>query len=118
LRKDFPAQVQIRIPESCGEVARPAQEVIYRVAQESLNNIRKHSQATRIKVLLDSTDKNIRLSIRDNGTGFDADVALAKPMSFGLAGMRERAALLGGTLHVRSAPGKGSAVMLELPRAC
>jgi len=88
------------------------------VAQESLNNIRKHSQATRIKVLLDSTDKNIRLSIRDNGTGFDADVALAKPMSFGLAGMRERAALLGGTLHVRSAPGKGSAVMLELPRAC
>jgi signal transduction histidine kinase len=118
LRKDIPAQVRVCIPESCGEVARPAQEVVYRVAQESLNNIRKHSQASRIKLLLDSTDKSIRLSVRDNGTGFDAEAALAKPMSFGLAGMRERAALLGGTLHVHSAPGKGSTVTLELPRAC
>jgi signal transduction histidine kinase len=116
LRKVLPARIQIQIPESCGEISRPVQDVIYRVAQESLNNIRKHSQATRIKVLLDSTDKNIRLRVRDNGTGFDAVTALAKPMSFGLAGMRERAALLGGTLHVRSAPGKGATVTLDLPR--
>jgi signal transduction histidine kinase len=117
VRKLHPANVQVRIAESCGPIDRPVQEVIYRVAQESLNNICKHSQATRIKLLLDSTDKRIRLSVRDNGTGFDAERALAKPMSFGLAGMRERAALLGGKLHVRSSPGKGATVMLELPRA-
>jgi signal transduction histidine kinase len=117
LRKAHPAGIRIQIPESCGDIARPVQDVIYRVAQESLNNIRKHSQATHIKLLLDSTDKSIRLRVRDNGTGFDAETALAKPMSFGLAGMRERAALLGGTLQVRSAPGKGATVTLELPRA-
>lgn len=118
LRRDHSGQVKVQIAEDCGEIERSAQEVIYRVAQESLNNICKHSQATRIKLLLDSTDKSVRLSIRDNGTGFNAEKALAKPMSFGLAGMRERAALLGGTLQVRSSPGKGATVTLELPRAC
>ncbi|HTS64679.1 MAG TPA: sensor histidine kinase [Candidatus Acidoferrales bacterium] len=117
LRKVHPADVRIRIPERCGELARPAQEVIYRVAQESLNNILKHSQATRVNLLLDSTDKSIRLSVRDNGMGFRPESALAKPMSFGLAGMRERAVLLGGKLDVRSAPGRGATVTLELPRA-
>ena len=117
LRKVHPAQVGLRIPDSCGEITTQAQEVIYRVAQESLHNILKHSQATRVNLLLDSTDKRIRLSVRDNGTGFSAEAALAKPMSFGLAGMRERAALLGGTLEVRSAPGRGAAVILNLPRA-
>jgi signal transduction histidine kinase len=91
--------------------------VIYRVAQESLQNIAKHSQATRVKLLVQSTDKSIRLSVSDNGAGFLKEAALSKPMSFGLAGMRERAALLHGDLAIRSAPGKGVTVMLELPQS-
>jgi signal transduction histidine kinase len=55
------------------------------------------------------------LSVSDNGAGFAKEAALSKPMSFGLAGMRERAALLGGTLTIRSAPGKGVKVKLDLP---
>jgi two-component system sensor histidine kinase NreB len=66
---------------------------------------------------LQTSDRSIRLSVADNGAGFEADTAKKKPMSFGLAGMRERAALIGGTLEVRSAPGKGATVLLELPRA-
>jgi signal transduction histidine kinase len=112
-----PVRVRLQIPDSCGEITLRAQEVIYRVAQEALHNILKHSQATRVKLLLDSTDKGIRLSVRDNGVGFSAQAALAKPMSFGLAGMRERATLLGGTLEVRSAPGRGATVILTLPHA-
>jgi signal transduction histidine kinase len=55
------------------------------------------------------------LSVSDNGAGFEKEAALSKPMSFGLAGMRARAALLAGDLTIRSAPGKGVAVVLELP---
>jgi signal transduction histidine kinase len=117
LRRLHPAEVRVRIPAATAEIAQPAQQVIYRVAQESLNNILKHSQATRVNLLLNSTDKNIRLSVRDNGAGFRTEAALGKPMSFGLAGMRERAALLGGKLEVRSAPGRGATVTLDLPRA-
>jgi len=92
------------------------QEVIYRVTQESLQNIAKHSQATHINLLLVFTDKNIRLSVSDNGSGFDPQTAGKKPGSFGLAGMRERASLLGGSLTVRSRPEKGTRLILQLPR--
>ncbi len=93
----------------------PAQEVIYRVAQESLQNVAKHSRATRVNVSFRGADKKFRLSVRDNGAGFSPDRALLKPRSFGLAGMRERAMLLGGTLTLKTAPGKGTEVRLELP---
>jgi signal transduction histidine kinase len=100
------------LPEA---VPRAAQEVIYRVAQESLGNAGKHSGAKKINISLTCVDKKIRLRIRDDGAGFREDRALLKPGSFGLAGMRERAALLGGTLTIRTAPGKGTEVRLDLP---
>ena len=109
------AHLQTRISVLSGQLSRETQEVIYRVTQECLQNIAKHSQATQVNLSLHSADKKIRLSIADNGAGFCAETAGRKPMSFGMAGMRERAALLGGTLAVLSAPGKGTSVVLELP---
>jgi two-component system sensor kinase len=106
----------VRISGDSTRLSRQSQEVIYRVAQESLQNIAKHSQATRVNLLLQSTDKNIRLSVSDNGAGFANEAALSKPMSFGLAGMRERARLLAGDLSISSAPGKGVRVVLTLPQ--
>jgi signal transduction histidine kinase len=114
-RSMHPAHLRLRISVPSEELSRQTQEVIYRVAQETLQNIAKHSQATDVNLSLRAADKSIRLSVVDNGVGFCAEKAWRKPMSFGLAGMRERAALLGGTLAVRSAPGKGAAVTLELP---
>lgn len=114
--KRHSAAVQLTVSPLWKELAPGAQEVIYRVAQESLQNISKHSRATRVNLRLSSADKNIRLSVYDNGAGFDPELAMGKPLSFGLAGMRERAALLGGTLAVRSVPGKGATVTLDLPR--
>ena len=115
-RKMHHARVRVRISGSLGELSGPIQQVIYRVAQESLQNIAKHSQATHVNLSVHSTDISIRLSISDNGSGFSAETAESKPMSFGLAGMRERAALLGGKLAVHGAPGKGVKVVLVLPR--
>ncbi len=115
--KQQSAEVRLRIPSAMAGLSGEAQEVIYRVAKEALQNIFKHSKATSVKLLLGFADKKIRLSVQDDGVGFNPETAQGKPLAFGLAGMRERAALLGGTLVLRSAPGKGAAVILELPRA-
>jgi signal transduction histidine kinase len=116
-RKMHAAGIRVRFSGTCKELSRQSQEVIYRVAQESLQNVAKHSQATRVNLFVQSTDKSVRLSVSDNGAGFRTEAALSKPMSFGLAGMRERAALLEGNLTIRSAPGKGVTVVLELPQS-
>jgi signal transduction histidine kinase len=114
-RKTHPAVVRVRISVPSEALPMPVQQVIYRVAQECLQNIAKHSQATHVNLSLHAADKNIRLSVSDNGAGFDAETVGKKPMSFGLAGMRERAQILGGTLAVQSAPGVGAKVTLQLP---
>jgi signal transduction histidine kinase len=114
-RRQLAGEVSVRLSPGIGHTTLEAQEVIYRVSQEALQNVFKHSQASEVKILVTSDDKKIRLSIRDNGVGFDPEAARGKPMSFGLAGMQERAALLGGRLELRSARGKGAAVILELP---
>ena len=110
----FPAGVRVRIAGRLEDLPPPLQRVVYRVAQEALQNAAKHSQATTVKLSVMRADKVIRTRISDNGLGFQAGVT-AKPMSFGLAGMRERAALLGGKLTVRSAHNQGTTVILDLP---
>ena len=109
------AQMRCRIGGLPGQLPGRSAEVIYRVAQEALQNIAKHSQATFVNLSLRAADKTIRLKVSDNGAGFDPEAAKAKPMSFGMAGMRERAALLGGTLAVASSPAGGTTVVLQLP---
>lgn len=114
-RKAFPAQLRLRIEGHCGTVASPAQRVIYRVAQEGLQNVARHSRATHVNLSVRVTDKIIRLRLSDDGVGLGAQSAWRKPQSFGLTGMRERAELLGGTLSVSGAAAKGVTVILELP---
>jgi signal transduction histidine kinase len=109
------AKLDVAICRNPGAVSPQAQQVIYRVAQECLQNIAKHSQASTVKLSLRKADKCISLCVSDDGAGFSAEAAWKKPLSFGLAGMRERASLLGGTLSLRTAPGQGTAVALQLP---
>jgi signal transduction histidine kinase len=111
------AAITLRIPKLLPQLPPAMDEAIYRVAQESLLNIAKHSHAESVKLSLRIADSQIRLSVSDNGSGFTREDAPAKPLSFGLGGMRERAALLGGTLEAVSAAGKGVTVKLELPLA-
>jgi len=115
-RKTLPAVVRLRMKGPVEAIPRQIQDVVYRVAQECLQNVTKHSQASTVNLSIHAADKSIGLRVSDNGTGFLAGVAAGKPMSFGLAGMRERAALLGGTIDVNGVPGKGTTVILKLPR--
>lgn len=89
----------------------------YRIVQEALTNVARHANVTGVKVRLWSDQEVLRLFIQDRGAGFDPDAALANNQSNGLAGMRERATLLGGQLTFESAPGVGTSLIAELPLA-
>jgi signal transduction histidine kinase len=91
---------------------------IFRIIQESLNNIIKHAHASNANIYLRFEDKNVRINVRDNGIGFDLDRVKQRRTnrpSLGLAGMEERAALLGGTVCVQSRPGFGTEVEALIP---
>jgi signal transduction histidine kinase len=109
------AAVALRIPRRIPALPPGVEDAIYRVTQECLLNIAKHSSASSVKLSLRIAESHIRLSVFDNGSGFSGKGASRKPLSFGLVGMRERAALLGGKLETVSAQGKGVMVKLELP---
>lgn len=87
---------------------------LFRIFQESLTNIGKHAQASRVAVKLVRNNHGIRLEISDNGRGIKPRDR-QKPKSFGIRGMVERASALGGTLAVSAAPGGGSIVALRIP---
>jgi signal transduction histidine kinase/ligand-binding sensor domain-containing protein len=85
---------------------------LYRIVQESVNNILKHSHATRAKIALRRVDGTLQLKIEDNGSGFDVNNGHG---GMGLSGIHERARMLGGRLLIHSTPGKGSIVSLIVP---
>jgi signal transduction histidine kinase len=113
-RQIHSADVRLRVSVRSRQLPMQIQEVIYRVAQECLQNISKHSQAACVNLSLTAVDHSIRLSVSDNGCGMNPNQGF-KPASFGLLGMRERAALMGGTLMIQNVPGKGVTVKLQLP---
>ena len=85
----------------------------FRIAQEALRNVAKHAGATRVDIGLRARDGGYLLEVKDNGAGFDA--TRAKPGSFGLVGMRERALMLGGTVDIATAPGCGTTIRVLIP---
>ena len=88
---------------------------LLRVGQEAVTNSLKHSQATQIRIVLDYQPTFVRLSVHDNGQGFEPNGLMAANGShFGLIGMRERAKQIGGKLEIRSRPGAGTDVVLEI----
>ena len=89
---------------------------LLRIAQEAIHNVKKHSGAREMSVRLEYRPSEIELEIRDDGIGGAPDHEAASVLGhFGLAGMRERAAAIGGTLEVSSVPGEGTTVRLRAP---
>ena len=93
---------------------------LYRVAQEGFTNIQKHAQASHVQVNLHFTEEEARLSIRDNGCGFDTERRLQQKAGsqegYGLPGMHERIALVEGTFHLESQPGSGTQLLVTVTR--
>jgi signal transduction histidine kinase len=89
------------------------QAELLRIAQEALANARRHADATVVRIQAALQDGWVRMSVVDNGRGFDKAAIGAN--SFGLAAMRERAALIGAELEVRSAPGEGTRIQVLAP---
>lgn len=91
---------------------------LYRIAQEALTNATRHGHANKIAVLLDSDSKQVRLTVKDDGVGFDPKAVFAKqgnPSSMGLIGMRERLHMLNGWLDIDSESGRGTCIVAHVP---
>jgi signal transduction histidine kinase len=100
------------------QIPETVKTVIFRVLQESLNNVAKHSGADRVQLRLQQQGNTIKLLVEDNGCGFDSEKYLPQNTTgqgFGLAGMRERIQLSGGVFTVQSAPGQGTRIRAEWP---
>jgi PAS domain S-box-containing protein len=93
------------------------ESVVYRLAQEALNNVAKHSRAASVDVALERRGEYLSLIVEDDGIGFDAATAETTTRGLGLIGMRERAALVGGVLQIDSEHGKGTTVIVRIPAA-
>ena len=89
---------------------------IFRIFQETLTNVARHANATRVNVRLVGNAESLTLEVTDNGKGIDETRASAHN-SLGLLGMRERALLLGGEFSIRGSPGQGTAVTVRVPVA-
>ena len=97
----------------------PAVETaLYRIVQEALTNVVQHASANRVSLLLEARAGAVAVIVEDDGRGFEVDRLMRDPVDkrwLGLYGMRERAAMIGGSLDIQSAPDYGTAVILEVP---
>jgi len=99
-------------------LAAPVELALYRMAQEALNNVARHAQGTQAELSIHFGDDKIEMQIIDNGIGFEAPntpADFAPSGHFGLLGMYERADLIGARLIIRSTPGKGTQLTIQLP---
>jgi signal transduction histidine kinase len=120
--KDFLAKrgldVAIKVTGSKTKLPSYTETILFRIIQEALTNIVKHSGANQVKVRLHLGDTTAIVQVEDNGTGFNVEATLKRKSirrKLGIHGMMERAALLGGTLTIQSQPGHGTSLHVEVP---
>ena len=100
------------------EISSEIEAILFRIVQEALNNVAKHSGATRVALVLRRTADHVQAIIEDDGCGFDARIASQSGNGsgrLGLLGIQERLAMVGGSLKVESAPERGATLILRIP---
>ena len=109
-------EIQVSMPDI--NLPREYQLVLFRIAQEAVTNIKKHAAASKAIIKLEPGEEKIRMTISDNGKGFEVPSPLnsvGDVGKLGIIGMLERAELLGGTLDIESNPNRGTTVTVEIP---
>ena len=111
-------QVELKVFGPRQRLSSEVELALFRIVQEALNNVRRHSKASRVLVGVEFCESSVRVMVEDDGRGFqvpDRVVDLVATGKLGLTGMHERARLLGGTLLIQSEPGRGAKVIVDLP---
>lgn len=110
-----PIQLHVGDPASTGRLPLDVETMLYRLAQEALNNVIKHAHASRVDIVLERKREQATLIVEDNGRGFDLSDRMNDPKGLGLLGMKERAALLGAEVQIESEEGQGTSVVVRVP---
>jgi signal transduction histidine kinase len=111
-----PVACEVRVEGAPLSLSHEVQGELFRITQEALTNAVKHGAARRVAVELAYDERRVRLTVSDDGPGFDSERALAAPEGrLGLVGMRERASRIGASLEIASAPGAGTTVLVSVP---
>ncbi len=114
--RHFGIPVETDLPESKMRLPTLQEVTVFRVVQEALQNIQKHACASKVAVKGEMDGAGLKLSIEDNGRGFDlTEVASRHSKNLGLISMRERAGLIDARLHIGTAPGRGTRITLTVP---
>ena len=116
LSKSTGVKTRVEVPDDLGRFGPEAETAIYRVVQEALHNVAKHAQAKNVGVQVAREQSAIKLLVEDDGIGF-VQKGVSRGRSFGLSGMRERVAALGGTVRVRTGKGRGTRIEVTVPDA-
>ena len=107
--------VELELPAADFDVGPVASTAVFRVLQESLTNVARHANASRVGVALRGSDTGVELRVQDNGKGI-SPAAAGGTKTLGVLGMRERTAMLGGTFILESEPGVGTSIVMMIPR--
>ncbi len=114
--------VEFTLDEALGDCSLPVKIALYRILQEALANGHRHAGATRQTVTVERNGNEVRMTVTDNGRGFDSSKVLASEADvgvegghFGLRGIQDRVAMLGGSFNIDSAPGQGTVLAITLP---
>ena len=110
-------QVALNVFAGVEEIDSAQRTVLYRVAQEALTNVARHSKGSKAEVTIASVDGLVRMEVKDDGKGFEVNgnSCASKTSRLGLLGMRERVEMVGGTFCVESAPAKPTTIRVEIP---
>ncbi|MBI3902046.1 MAG: PAS domain S-box protein [Nitrosomonadales bacterium] len=106
-------ECKLTMPEEDVGLDKNQSVTVFRILQESLNNVARHAHASQVSILFTQQDGSLSMLVEDNGSGFDAD--MQKEQSFGLLGIKERALMIGGKASVDSTPGMGTRLSVSIP---